>query len=169
MILQSLSFVGVVTLIIVISLAIPTLSLHFPTKRGGGQPQAGISQIPISPYRGIFFYAWILWLILAFNGGKAALPAMDWGNFPQFHRTSHTASAVPSTRSQGSPTSAPPTVVAPAAPSTTATPPAATGPSVSASDQSETNSNPRHEPTPGQRRRWGPSGSPDGGSDEPIL
>jgi len=156
--IQSLVFVGTVTLIVIVSLAIPTLSIAFP--RRGQQPSGGIRQIPVSPYRVILLFAWMLLLILWFNGGKAVLP-MDLGDLLQWQRTSHTPAIATTTPHRETLPPATAATTTPAAPEPTIAPeaPTSTAPSVSASVQSEEDRRP-----PSQRRRW-PSGNPD----DPII
>ena len=160
--IASFFFVLFMAVIAVVSLAIPTLHLERTEAQSGGQPSGrsrarlAWNQLPISPYRGIWMLALWLFVVFAFNGGKASLPNIDLGNIPQILRpmansVHRETSATPAT---------PPTAANPAAPSTT--PPAATPPATTGSPSVSIEETPGHQPTPtpGQRRRWPPDGIP---------
>lgn len=79
--IESLLFVLFMTLVVVISMAIPTLHLEHTeiTGAGGGRPRTRLqwNQVNISPYRGIWMFAWILSLVLYFTGGQITLPPIS--------------------------------------------------------------------------------------------
>jgi len=69
--IESLKFVGIMTLLTMMSIAIPTL--RFSLKKG----EHFFNQMNISPYRAILMFAWVLGLVLYLTNGQTVLPPIS--------------------------------------------------------------------------------------------
>ena len=101
----SLFFVLFVTVVVIISMAIPTLHLERTEAAGsGGRPRTRLSwhQVNISPYRGVWMSSWILFLVLSYTGGRATPPPLDLDiKLFQTHPSEATAAAAGAVSSPG--------------------------------------------------------------------
>ncbi|MFH0912458.1 MAG: hypothetical protein V1807_02265 [Patescibacteria group bacterium] len=85
--IESLKFVGIMTLLTMMSIAIPTLK--FSLKKG----EQFFNQVNISPYRAILMFSWVLALVLYLTGGQTVLPPLDGGISTHHAAIPHQAAA----------------------------------------------------------------------------